>query len=166
MTNDLNDHFFGGRGKGETQNRRRKRKRKPVGGREKRNPVGVPADLKSADKKGSTYFFADLKSASSEVAFLPPVLLADYKSAIVTHTAADCKSAETEGDRREKREKKTRARKPGHFCRLRLPACCPSPIPRASAGEARHLPPSARFCPTWNPLPHWYPHISSALQAD
>lgn len=72
------------------------------------------------------------------------------------------------GDRREKREssKKTRARKPGHFCRLRLPACCPSPIPRASAGEARHLPPSARFCPTWNPLPHWYPHISSALQAD
>ena len=22
MTNDLNDHFFGGRGKGETQNRR------------------------------------------------------------------------------------------------------------------------------------------------
>ena len=169
--------FLGGRGKGETQNRRRKRKRKPVGRREKRkpvgrrekrNPVGVPADLKSADKKGSTYFFADLKSASSEVAFLPPVLLADYKSAIVTHTAADCKSAETEGDRREKREKreKTRARKPGHFCRLRLPACCPSQIPRASAGEARHLPPSARFCPTWSPLPHWYPHISSALQAD
>ncbi len=84
MTNDLNDHFFGGRGKGETQNRRRKRKRKPV---------GVPADL---------------KSASSEVAFLPPVLLADYKSAIVTHTAADCKSAETEGDRREKREREER----------------------------------------------------------
>ena len=82
--------------KGETQPRRRKRKRKPV---------GVPADLKSADKKGSTYFFADLKSASSEVAFLPPVLLADYKSAIVTHKAADCKSAETEGDRREKRER-------------------------------------------------------------
>ena len=135
-------------------------KRKTIGGREKRKPVGVPADLKSADKKGSTYFFADLKSASSEVAFLPPVLLADCKSAIVTHTAADCKSAETE------REKKTRARKPGHFCRLRLPACCPSPIPRASAGEARHLPPSARFCPTWSPLPHWYPHISSALQAD
>ena len=26
---------------------------------------------------------------------LAPVLLADYKSAIVTHTAADCKSAET-----------------------------------------------------------------------
>ena len=75
-------------------------KRKTVGGREKRNPVGVPADLKSADKKGSTYFFADLKSASSEVAFLPPVLLADYKSAIVTHTAADCKSAEIEGDLR------------------------------------------------------------------
>ena len=135
-------------------------KRKTVGGREKRKPVGVPADLKSADKKGSTYFFADLKSASSEVAFLPPVLLADCKSAIVTHTAADCKSAEAE------REKKTRARKPGHFCRLRLPACCPSQIPRASAGEARHLSPSARFCPTWNPLPHWYPHISSALQAD
>ena len=135
-------------------------KRKTVGGREKRKPVGVPADLKSADKKGSTYFFADLKSASSEVAFLPPVLLADCKSAIVTHTAADYKSAETE------REKKTRAQKPGHFCRLRLPACCPSQIPRASAGEARHLPPSARFCPTWNPLPHWYPHISSALQAD
>ena len=134
-------------------------KRKTVGGREKHKPVGVPADLKSADKKGSTYFFADLKSASSEVAFLPPVLLADCKSAIVTHTAADCKSAETERE-------KARAQKPGHFCRLRLPACCPSQIPRASAGEARHLPPSARFCPTWNPLPHWYPHISSALQAD
>ena len=96
--------FGGGRGKGETQNRRRKRKR---------NPVGVPADLKSADKKGSTYFFADLKSASSEVAFLPPVLLADYKSAIVTHTAADCKSAETEGDRREKREKKLKLKNLG-----------------------------------------------------
>ena len=27
---------------------------------------------------------------------LAPVLLADYKSAIVTYTAADCKSAETE----------------------------------------------------------------------
>ena len=26
---------------------------------------------------------------------LAPVLLADYKSAIVTHTAEDCKSAET-----------------------------------------------------------------------
>ena len=69
------------------------------------------------------------------------------------------------GGRRE-RERETRARKPGHFCRLRLPACCPSLIPRASAGEARHLQPSARFCPTWNPSPHWYPHISSALQAD
>ena len=106
MTNDLNDHFFleeGGREKRKTVGGREKRK--PVGRREKRNPVGVPADLKSADKKGSTYFFADLKSASSEVAFLPPVLLADYKSAIVTHTAADCKSAETEGDRREKRER-------------------------------------------------------------
>ena len=127
-------------GREKTQTRRRKRKRKTVGRREKRNPVGVPADLKSADKKGSTYFFADLKSASSEVAFLPPVLLADYKSAIVTHTAADCKSAETEGDRRGG-ERETRARKPGHFCRLRLPACCPSPIARASAGEARHLQP-------------------------
>ena len=68
--------------------------------------------------------------------------------------------------RRNREREKTRAQKPGHFCRLRLPACCPSPIPRVSAGEARHLPPSARFCPTWNPLPHWYPHISSALQAD
>ena len=29
---------------------------------------------------------------------LAPVLLADYKSAIVTCTAADCKSAETEGE--------------------------------------------------------------------
>ena len=29
------------------------------GGREKRKTVGVSADLKSADKKGSTYFFAD-----------------------------------------------------------------------------------------------------------
>ena len=75
-------------------------KRKTVGGREKRKTVGVPADLKSADKKGSTYFFADLKSASSEVAFLPPVLLADCKSAIVTHTAADCKSAETEREKK------------------------------------------------------------------
>ena len=75
-------------------------KRKTVGGREKRKPVGVPADLKSADKKGSTYFFADLKSASSEVAFLPPVLLADCKSAIVTHTAADYKSAETEREKK------------------------------------------------------------------
>ena len=68
--------------------------------------------------------------------------------------------------RRNREREKTRAQKPGHFCRLRLPACCPSQIPRASAGEARHLPPSARFCPTWSPLPHWYPHISSALQAD
>ena len=41
-------------------------------------------------------FLADLKSASNEIAFLPPVLLADCKSAIVTHTAADCKSAEAE----------------------------------------------------------------------
>ena len=32
----------------------RREKRKTVGGREKRKPVGVPADLKSADKKGST----------------------------------------------------------------------------------------------------------------
>ena len=39
---------------------------------------------------------ADLQSASSEFALLAPVLLADFKSAIVTHTAADCKSAETE----------------------------------------------------------------------
>ena len=98
MTNDLNDHFFGGRGKRKTVGGREERN--PVGGREKRNPVGVPADLKSADKKGSTYFFADLKSASSEVAFLPPVLLADCKSAIVTHTAADCKSAETEREKK------------------------------------------------------------------
>ena len=60
-------------------------KRKTVGGREKHKPVGVPADL---------------KSASSEVAFLPPVLLADCKSAIVTHTAADCKSAETEREKK------------------------------------------------------------------
>ena len=95
-------------GKGETPGGREKRKtvgrrekRKTVGGREERNPVGVPADLKSADKKGSTYFFADLKSASSDVAFLPPVLLADCKSAIVIHTAADCKSAETERERLE-----------------------------------------------------------------
>ena len=30
------------------------------------SPLGVPADLQSADKKGSTYFLADLQSASSE----------------------------------------------------------------------------------------------------
>ena len=36
------------------------------------------------------------QSASSEFALLASVLLADFKSAIVTHTAANCKSAETE----------------------------------------------------------------------
>ena len=30
-----------------------------------KSTVGVPADLKSADKKGSTYLFADLKSAET-----------------------------------------------------------------------------------------------------
>jgi len=41
--------------------------------------VGVPAEIR----------------LKQEIEFLAPVLLADYKSAIVTHTAADCKSAET-----------------------------------------------------------------------
>ena len=68
----------------------------PLGVNNNASPLGVPADLQSADKKGSTYSIADLQSASSEFALLAPVLLADFKSAIVTHTAADCKSAETE----------------------------------------------------------------------
>ena len=67
----------------------------PLGVNNNASPLGVPADLQSADKKGSTYSIADLQSASSEFALLAPVLLADFKSAIVTHTAADCKSAET-----------------------------------------------------------------------
>ena len=83
--------FFGGRGKGETQPRRRKGETQP-----RRRSCGFEI---RRQKKGSTYFFADLKSASSEVAFLPLVLLADCKSAIVTHTAADCKSTETEREK-------------------------------------------------------------------
>ena len=36
---------------------------------------------------------------------LAPVLLADYKSAIVTCTAADCKSAETEREKAQDRRR-------------------------------------------------------------
>jgi hypothetical protein len=36
---------------------------------------------------------------------LAPVLLADYKSAIVTYTAADCKSAETEREKAQDRRR-------------------------------------------------------------
>ena len=39
-----------------------------------------------------------------------------------TGPAMESQGTGTQGDRREKREK-TRAQKPGHFCRLRLPAC-------------------------------------------
>ena len=38
---------------------------------------------------------------------LAPVLLADYKSAIVTCTAADCKSAETEREKAQDRRRIT-----------------------------------------------------------
>ena len=62
----------------------------------RRSTVGVPADLKSADKKRLDLFISGFEiRLKQEIEFLAPVLLADYKSAIVTHTAADCKSAET-----------------------------------------------------------------------
>ena len=60
-------------------------------------PLGVPADLKSADKKRLDLFISGFEiRLKQEIEFFAPVLLADYKSAIVTHTTADCKSAETE----------------------------------------------------------------------
>ena len=47
------------------------------------SPLGVPADLQSADKKGSTYLTADLQSASSENAQRrnEKPTAADFKSA-------------------------------------------------------------------------------------
>ena len=54
------------------------------------NPLGKEERRKTARR--SCGFEIRLKQ---EIEFLAPVLLADYKSAIVTHTAADCKSAET-----------------------------------------------------------------------
>ena len=47
-------------------------------------------------QKRLDHFKADLQSASSEFAYLASVLLADCKSAIVTHSMADYKSAKTE----------------------------------------------------------------------
>ena len=58
--------------------------------RENTNPLGEEERRKTARR--SCGFEIRLKQ---EIEFLAPVLLADYKSAIVTHTAADCKSAET-----------------------------------------------------------------------
>ena len=50
------------------------------------SPLGVPADLQSADKKGLDLFDADLQSASSENA-------ASRIWRYEKPTAADCKSA-------------------------------------------------------------------------
>ena len=138
----------------------RRERRNPVGGRERRNPVGVPADLKSADKKRLDLFLCGFEIRLKRGCVSPA---GPFSGLQIRNSYPYGGGLQI---RRNRERKKTRAQKPGHFCRLRLPACCPSPIPRASAGEARHLPPSARFCPTWNPSPHWYPHISSALQAD
>ena len=128
--------------------------------KQKRKPVGVPADLKSADKKRLDLFLCGYEIRLKRGCVSPA---GPFSGLQIRNSYPYGGGLQI---RRNREREKTRARKPGHFCRLRLPACCPSPIPRASAGEARHLQPSARFCPTWNPSPHWYPHISSALQAD
>ena len=151
MTNDLNDHFFGGRGKGETQNRRRKGETQT-----RRRSCGF--EIRRQKRLDLFLCGFEIRLKRGCVSPAGPFSGLQIRNSYPYGGGLQI--------RRNREREKTRARKPGHFCRLRLPACCPSQIPRASAGEARHLPPSARFCPTWNPLPHWYPHISSALQAD
>ena len=151
MTNDLNDHFFGGRGKGETQNRRRKGETQT-----RRRSCGF--EIRRQKRLDLFLCGFEIRLKRGCVSPAGPFSGLQIRNSYPYGGGLQI--------RRNREREKAKAQKPGHFCRLRLPACCPSPIPRASAGEARHLPPSARFCPTWNPLPHWYPHISSALQAD
>ena len=151
MTNDLNDHFFGGRGKGETQNRRRKGETQT-----RRRSCGF--EIRRQKRLDLFLCGFEIRLKRGCVSPAGPFSGLQIRNSYPYGGGLQI--------RRNREREKTRAQKPGHFCRLRLPACCPSQISRASAGEARHLPPSARFCPTWNPLPHWYPHISSALQAD
>ena len=151
MTNDLNDHFLGGRGKGETQNRRRKGETQT-----RRRSCGF--EIRRQKRLDLFLCGFEIRLKRGCVSPAGPFSGLQIRNSYPYGGGLQI--------RRNREREKTRAQKPGHFCRLRLPACCPSQIPRASAGEARHLPPSARFCPTWNPLPHWYPHISSALQAD
>ena len=151
MTNDLNDHFFGGRGKGETQNRRRKGETQT-----RRRSCGF--EIRRQKRLDLFLCGFEIRLKRGCVSPAGPFSGLQIRNSYPYGGGLQI--------RRNREREKTRAQKPGHFCRLRLPACCPSQIPRASAGEARHLPPSARFCPTWSPLPHWYPHISSALQAD
>ena len=64
------------------------------------NPLGKEERRKTARR--SCGFEIRLKQ---EIEFLAPVLLADYKSAIVTCTAADCKSAETEREKAQDRRR-------------------------------------------------------------
>ena len=151
MTNDLNDHFFGGRGKGETQNRRRKGETQT-----RRRSCGF--EIRRQKRLDLFLCGFEIRLKRGCVSPAGPFSGLQIRNSYPYGGGLQI--------RRNREREKTRAQKPEHFCRLRLPACCPSQIPRASAGEARHLPPSARFCPTWSPLPHWYPHISSALQAD
>ena len=151
MTNDLNDHFLGGREKGETQNRRRKGETQT-----RRRSCGF--EIRRQKRLDLFLCGFEIRLKRGCVSPAGPFSGLQIRNSYPYGGGLQI--------RRNREREKTRVQKPGHFCRLRLPACCPSQIPRASAGEARHLPPSARFCPTWNPLPHWYPHISSALQAD
>jgi ATPase subunit of ABC transporter with duplicated ATPase domains len=75
---------------------RHKQKRKTARRKQKRKTARRSCGFAIRRQKRLDHFKADLQSASSEFAYLASVLLADCKSAIVTHSMADYKSAKTE----------------------------------------------------------------------